>query len=416
MTVGRSRWRGRILALVGIVLCAFSLRSAVASLSPMYDLIQADFPLSSATIGLIGTLPPLCFAVFGFVTPMLERAVGLERLTIVALAVIATGLVGRGFSPDATGLVMWTAVVFAGVGVGNILLPPLVKKYFPDRIGLMMTLYTTSMAVSTFLPPMVAVPVADAAGWRFSLGLWGAFAIAGLIPWLAMLWQGRGAERSPEETATGPIPIAPQNRAVFARLIRIPLVWALMAVFATSSATAYVTFAWFPTILMDISGVDAATAGFLLSLFALLALPVSLLVPILAVRFQATRALFFIGVAGGVTGLSGFLLAPLPSLLWLWTTLFGLVGTLFPLALVLISIRSRTPESAVLLSSFVQSVGYVGVAGFPLMIGVIHDASGSWTIPLLILIAVFVLAMPAGFLAGRRTTVEEEWERRHGAW
>lgn len=435
MTAVRSPWRGRILAVLGIFLCAFSLRSAVASLSPMYDLISAEIPLSSPVIGLIGTLPPVCFAVFGLLTPLLERWLGLERLTVLALSVISAGLIGRAFAGDAIGLVLWTALIFAGVGMGNILLPPLVKKYFPDRIGSLMTLYTLAMALSTFLPPLVAVPMADAAGWRVSLGLWGVFAIAGLIPWLLMLWRPSAAplttappagpagaphpssegHRPVAEPVTGPIATAPQNRSAFARMGRVPLVWALAVTFGTSSVMAYVTFAWFPTVMIDIAGVDAATAGFLLSLFAFIALPASLLVPVLVVRLRATRPLFLVGVISGLVGLTGLLLFPMPSLLWLWTVLYGLVGLLFPLALVLISIRSRTPESAVLLSSFVQSVGYTGAAVFPMLIGVLHDLTDSWSVPILVLIGVLLFAIPFGIIAGRRTTVEAEWERRHRA-
>src|SRR5690606_37843467 len=114
----------------------------------------------------------------------------LERLTVVALTTITAGLALRGAVGDSTGLLLTTALIFAGVGMGNILMPPLVKKFFPDRIGLMMTLYTSAMAVSTFVPPLIAVPVADAAGWRFSIALWGVFALAGVIPWVLMLLRG----------------------------------------------------------------------------------------------------------------------------------------------------------------------------------------------------------------------------------
>jgi CP family cyanate transporter-like MFS transporter len=436
-------WRGRVLAVLGILLCAFSLRSAVASLSPVVDHIAADFPLSSAALGLIGTMPPVCYAVFGLLTPLLERVFGLEKLTVIALGAITAGLVLRGLVTDSIGLLLTTALVFAGVGIGNILMPPLVKKYFADRLGLMMTIYTTAMAFSTFVPPLLAVPVADAAGWRVSLGMWGAFAIAGMIPWIVMLARPRGPlvpldrrrdpnlrdredalrqaqERSLEDqgefAATGPIPTAPGNRALFGRLARIPLVWALAIVFGTSSTMAYVAFAWLPTILIDLSGVSSATAGLLLSLFAFIGLPASLLVPVLVVRFQATRVLFLVGALGGALGIIGLLVAPSPALLPLWVVLYGLAGVLFPLSLVLISIRARTPESAVLLSSFVQSAGYVMAAVFPVLVGVLHEATDGWTVPLLVVAIVLVASIPAGIMTGRRVTVEDEWERRHGRW
>src|SRR5690606_14025000 len=260
-------------------------------------------------------------------------------------------------------------LIFAGVGMGNILMPPLVKKHFPDRLGLMMTLYTSAMAVSTFMPPLIAVPVADAAGWRFSIALWGVFALAGVIPWVMMLVRGRatsassasrevwvqgpaeGNAESIPEPMTGPIPTTPANRRLFGRLARIPLVWAVSATFATSSTMAYVSFAWLPSVFIDIAGVDAATAGLLLSLCAAISLPASLLVPVLVVRMQATRPLVLVGSIGGMAGLAGLILAPAPGLLVLWTMLFGLNGVLFPMALVLISIRARTPETAVVLSS-----------------------------------------------------------------
>lgn len=434
----RPLWQGRALAVLGILLCAFSLRSAVASLSPVIGLVQQDFPLAPAVIGLIGSAPPVCFAVFGLVTPMLERLLGLERLTAVALALIAVGLVLRGVVGDSIGLLVTTAVVFAGVGMGNILMPPLVKKHFPDRIGLMMTLYTSAMALSTFLPPLVAVPVADAAGWRFSIAMWAVFALAGLIPWMVMLTrppQPRAAGPKTESSTgsasdavtggqpqiapsplTGPIPTSPRTRSLFGRLVRIPLVWALSATFATSSTMAYVSFAWLPTVFIDIAGVDAATAGLLLSLCAAISLPASLLVPVLVVRMQATRPLALVGALGGLVGLAGLILAPTPGLIGLWAVLFGLNGVLFPLALVLISIRSRTPESAVVLSSFVQSVGYTIAAVFPVLFGVLNAATGSWTPSLLMLAGVLIAVIPAGMMAGRRRTVEDEWERRHGAW
>ncbi|HCS60748.1 MAG TPA: MFS transporter [Microbacterium sp.] len=433
--IAQPLWRGRALAVLGIVLCAFSLRSAVASLSPLLGYITVEFPLPTAVIGLIGTAPPVCFAIFGLLTPLFERRLGLERVTVIALTAIAIGLVLRGFSVGPVSLLATTALIFAGVGMGNILVPPLVKKYFPDRLGMMLTLYTTAMSVSTFLPPLIAVPVADAVGWRMSLGLWGVFAVAGALPWIAMLMTGRTtavtpparpvtlpietvstSASDPAELSTGPIAIAPTNSRAFRRLVRLPLAWSIAVVFSTSSIMAYVSFAWLPSIVADIEGVTATAAGLLLSLFAVMSLPASLLVPVLVVRFQATRQLYTVALISGLLGIAGLLFWSNAVTVWLWTGLFGIVGVMFPLALVLVSIRSRTPESAVALSSFVQSAGYVIAAGFPLLVGVLHDLSGSWTIPLLVIGGVLIVTIPFGIIAGRRRTVEEEWERRHGRW
>src|SRR6478752_2600881 len=123
MSTPRPLWQGRSLAVIGIVLFAFSLRSAVASLSPLIDHITVDFAMPAAIIGLIGTAPPVCYAVFGILTPIFERRLGLERLTVIAIVVVTIGMILRGFAADALALLLSTSLIFAAVGVGNILLP-----------------------------------------------------------------------------------------------------------------------------------------------------------------------------------------------------------------------------------------------------------------------------------------------------
>lgn len=403
----RTLWRGRTLTVIGIVLFAFSLRSAVASLSPLVDHITDDFAMPAAVIGLIGTAPPVCYAVFGILTPFFERRLGLERLTVISIAVVAVGMLLRGFAADAVGLLLGTALIFAAVGVGNILLPPLVRTYFPDRIGLMTTVYSTTMAVATLTPPLIAVPVADASDWRISLGMWAVFAAIALIPWIAMLVRDRAAAADDDIEAPNP--------RVFGRMWRLPLAWALAVGFLAAGTVAYVSFAWLPQLLVDVAGVTPAQAGALLALFAAMGLPASLLVPLLVTRFHATRALFGVAVVTGLTGVAGLLFAP-QAAPWLWVVLIGLEPLLFPLTLVLLGLRTRTHEGSVALSGFVQSIGYAIVALFPIGVGLLHDATGSWTGPLIVLGCVMAAAIPAGVVVSRRVTIEEDWERRHGAW
>lgn len=389
------------------MLFAFSLRSAVASLSPVLAFISADFPMPPAIVGLIGTVPPVCYAVFGILTPQLERRFGLERLAVAAMIVVTAGMVWRALAGGSVTLLLATAVIFAAVGVGNILLPPLVKKYFPDRIGLMTTIYSTTMALATLSPPLIAVPVADAAGWRVSLGMWGLFAVVAMIPWIALLVRARNAGHDEDiETA---------NPQVFGRMWRLPLAWALTVGFTVSGVIAYTSFAWLPTILADTAGVTPAAAGALLSLFAAMGLPSSLLVPILVVRYNATRALFGFAVVAGLVGTGGLLFAP-GAATWLWVAGLGLATLLFPLTLVLLGLRVRTHEASVALSGFVQSIGYAIVALFPFGIGLLHGATDSWTWPLIILAGVVATAIPAGVVAARARTVEDDWERHHGPW
>jgi len=274
------------------VLVAFSLRSAVASLSPILAEIGADFTVPSWILGLIGAAPPICFAVFGIVTPALERRFGLERLAAAAMIVAAAAMIGRALASDALLLLLGTAVLFAAIGVGNVVLPPLIKKYFPDRSGSMTALYSALLAVAAFVPPLVAVPVADAAGWRFSLGLWAVFALAAIVPWVAMVVraprQARGPVGESRGTEAGDEVDEPAPQ-VLGRLARVPLAWALAVTFAISSASVYVCFAWLPVVLVDVAGVDHAAAGALLSLFGAMGLPWSVLVPMAATPVEPHR-------------------------------------------------------------------------------------------------------------------------------
>ncbi|MRG61424.1 MFS transporter [Agromyces sp. CFH 90414] len=401
----RSLWAGRTLALLGILLVAANLRTGVASLSPIIAQVDADIPLPPALIGLLGMLPPLCFAVFGIFTPVFAKRFGLEKTLVGALVGLAAGLAARGFAPDAAWLVAASAVVFAAVGIGNVLLPPLVKRYFPDRVGLVTTAYVTIVSVSTFVPPLVAVPVADAAGWRVSLGEWALFVVVAIVPWVALLVHPRSSTRVvvPEEAPPGQV----------RRTLRSPLAWALAAVFGVSSVNAYVMFAWLPTILADIAGSSPAEAGALLSLFAAMGLPAALLVPILAARYGKVRLLVVIAVAAFLLGYGGLLLAPATAT-WLWVALIGTGPLLFPLALVLINLRTRTHEGSIALSGVVQSAGYLFAALAPLAIGLLHDATDGWIWPLIVLAATAVPAGIAGFIVARPGYLEDDRVRSKG--
>jgi CP family cyanate transporter-like MFS transporter len=392
---------------VAVVLLALTLRIAVASLSPLLTIISRDFALPAAVVGLIGMAPPVAFALSGIVTPIIERRVGLERLVLVAAIVAATTLGLRAMATDAWTLLAATAGVFASVGVANVLIPAVVKKYFPERVGLMTTVYTTTMAVATFTPPLVAVPLANAIGWRGSFAVWAFVGVAAVLPWVVTSLRARdGRDDIVEEP----------RAAVLSRVVRVPQAWALVLTFAVNSSVAYGMFAWLPAILIDTAGVDAATAGSLLALFSFMGLPVALVVPLLVARLRRTTPFYALAVATGLAGVAGLLFAP-GTATALWVVLIGLPPLMFPMVLVLFGVRTRSHETAVALSGFVQSLGYALAALAPLTIGVAHEITGGWTAGLLVLGGAVVIVVPAAIVVARSETIEEAWERRHGrAW
>ncbi|MBG6214675.1 MAG: MFS transporter [Cryobacterium sp.] len=401
--VSRRLWAGRGLALLGIILVAANLRNAVAALSPIVTEINVDIPLGAVSLGVLGMLPPVCFAVSGIFTPMITRRHGLEQPLILALVAILVGHVTRGLSGSITMLIIGSVIAFAGLGIGNVLLPPLVKKYFPDRVGLVTSLYVTVVSLSTLVPPLIAVPVADAAGWRVSLGMWMLLALLALVPWITLLMRHR-AVRTPSPE------VEEADATILGRLWTSSIAWAITGVFAASSLNAYAMFAWLPRLLVDTAGVTPAQAGTLLAVYAGMGIPCALTIPVLTARMTNVGPLVYIGVFAFVAGDLGLLFAP-DTLTWLWVSLAGLGPLFFPLALVLINLRTRTHAGAVALSSFVQSIGYTLGALGPLVFGLVHDLTGGWTWPLLFLMVIALAIVIAGAVIGRPHMLEDDLAR-----
>ncbi len=399
------------MALLGIVLVAVNLRTAVTAISPIADEIRIDIALGSVGLGIIGALPPVAFAVSGLFGAMLARRVGLERLLVISIVVMIAGHVARASAGSYSFLLLGSAVVFAGIGIGNVLLPPLVKRYFPDRIGLLTTMYASFRALSTAVPAALAVPIADSRGWRVSLGLWSVFAVGGLIPWIIVLLQDRRERAALDALGDDASDLPEPEPRLVGRLSHSKTAWAITLIFALSSFQAYSMFSWLPQLLIDVADVAPAHAGTLLGLYAIVGLPASLVVPVLVAKMRNAGVLVLVGIISFVLGYLGLLLLP-TVLTPLWVVLAGLGPMLFPAALVLINLRTRSPHASVALSGFVQGFGYgIGICG-PLLIGIVHDATGGWTVPLVLLIAVAVACVVPARMLRQPAFVEDELEAR----
>jgi CP family cyanate transporter-like MFS transporter len=397
-------WAGRTAALVGIVLVAFSLRQAVAAISPILGDIRVDIPLSTLDVGWLGTLPPLLFAASGFVAPRVSRKLGLDGGIVLAMLLMTAGHLIRALAPGVAVLLVGSIVAFAGTGIGNVLLPAIVRRYFPDRVALLTAVYACIVGVSTAVPAALAAPVAQQAGWRFSLGIWSVTSIAALIPWLVISVRER-RQRLSDAISVGSSPphlITGLGRSRVARSVTL--------VFSTSTILTYASFAWLPEILGDVAGTTPTEGGVLLAVTGLIGVPGALLAPLLVARFRNVGWLIAAGIVSFVLGYLGLLLAPAPLTL-LWVLLIGLGSILFPVCLVLINSRTRTPAGTVALSSFAQGIAYALGALGPLLVGLLHDISRGWTVPLLFLLAVTLVASIPAITLSRPAFVEDELAR-----
>lgn len=397
-------WAGRSTALLGIVLVAVNLRTAVAAISPIADRISRDIDLDDVGLGLIGAIPPVAFALSGLFGAALARRIGLEPLTLVCIIAIVAGQVVRGVAPSYAVLLVGSMVTFAGIGIANILLPPLVKRYFPDRVGLLTAVYVGMMAIGTAVPSALAVPVADGAGWRVSVGMWSVLSLISLVPWIIVADRHR-RDRRAAALVEDPGIAGPMRMP--GRITRSRTAWAITLIFAVSSFNAYACFSWLPKLLVDSAGVGQADAGVLLALYSLVGLPSALIVPGIVARLTNVGWVIWSGAAAIIGGFLGMLLAPAAAP-WLWVALAGLGPLLFPAALVLINLRTRTEHGSIAVSAFAQGVGYIGGAAGPLVIGVVHEMTDGWNVPILVFLTTAGAAIAAGVVLGRRGFVEDE--------
>ncbi|MBU8977551.1 MFS transporter [Lysobacter sp. MMG2] len=415
--LARPLWRDRALVLAGIAMSAFNLRTAVTSLTPLLDRLGENFGFGSTMTGVLGMVPTAAFALFGVVTPAIAHRLGLERTALLSMVLAALGLFVRAFVGDTAMLLVTSALALSGMGMGNVVLPPLVKRYFADRVGTVSTLYITVLQLGTILPALLAVPLAQAAGWRVSLGAWSLIAAAAALPWIGVLWMERyGHSRQAQVLANAHYrAVAPGDEApeldgakqVDGRVWRSPVAWGLTLMFGMTSLTTYSMFTWLPRLLVEAGG-SPALGGTMVALFSTMGLLSALVLPALAVRIANP---FPIVVACGVSYLAAFaglLLAPMAAPL-LWVALLGLGPSTFPLSLTLINLRTRTPGGSSRLSGFVQGVGYSLSCLGPLLFGWLHASTRGWAGPFAFLALCLLALLYGGWLASKPRMLEDTW-------
>lgn len=371
----------------GLLVVAANLRPSLTAVGPVLDQIQADMGLAPTVAGLLTTLPLLAFAIVSPMVPRLAAQFGAERLLWAALLMLSLGILVR-WLPTATGLFTGTVLIGAGIAVGNVLLPSLIKRDFPAKVGLLTAAYATIMGAVAALASGVAVPISQTAsgGWRMALGCWIALALVAVVLWL------------PQLRAARPISAATTRKRL---PWRSALAWAVTAFMGLQSLGFYVAVTWLPQVFQD-SGVSSTAAGWLLFVFQAVAVLISLALPV-ALRWASDqRAVAVASSAVLLAGYIGLLVAPQWALLW--TVVLGLGGgACLVLALAFLSLRAHDAEAAGGLSAMAQSVGYLMAAVGPVVFGLLHTVSSGWHAPIILLCAAAAGQVIVAWMAGRGT-------------
>lgn len=388
---------GRLAPYLGIVLVSFGLLTSVTSFSPLAAQIADSIHLTPLTYGLLGMLAPVILGIMGFVTPAVARRLSLEGTILLAAVFIALGQLLRSFAGEAMGFFAWSIVATLGIGAANMLLPALIKRFFPDRVVGVSTVYSVLLVASSIYPPLFAVPLAQAFGWRVSIGVWFLIEAIAVIPWLLVAVR---AKRSLEERPIAHIP-AGLNRRVW----RSRTSWALVGGYATATFNFYIMVAWLPTLLGETGHTSPAMGGTLLSLYSVVGIATGLLIPRMLHQVENIGSIFTgISVLTAV-GYLGLLAAP-GTLTWVWVVLAGVAPSFFTTVLVGLNYRSRTDFGVVALGGMVTACGYLLGATGSLIVGALRSAGAPWSVTLFMLLASLLVPVISGLGLRRRIDVD----------
>ncbi|ECO6365674.1 CynX/NimT family MFS transporter [Salmonella enterica subsp. enterica] len=375
------------LLIAGILMIATTLRVTFTGAAPLLETIRSDYGLSTAQTGLLTTLPLLAFALVSPLAAGIARRFGMERSLFAAMLLICAGIALRSL-PSAALLFAGTAIIGCGIALGNVLLPGLIKRDFSQHVARLTGAYSLTMGAAAALGSALVVPLAlHGFGWRSALLMLMLFPLLAFLIWLPQWRTTRSANLS-------------SSRALHERGIwRSPLAWQVTLFLGLNSLIYYVIIGWLPTILIS-HGYSEAQAGSLHGLLQLATAAPGLAIPLILHRFNDQRwiaALVSLLCAVGAAGLWF-----VPGQAVIWTLLFGFgSGATMILGLTFIGLRASSAHQAAALSGMAQSVGYLLAACGPPVMGKLHDASGSWYLPLSGVTVLAIIMAIFGLYAGR---------------
>jgi CP family cyanate transporter-like MFS transporter len=392
------RAAGTGLILLGIVLIAANLRLTVSATGALLDQLGSSLHLSSGIESFLTAVWPLAFAVGGISGSWLARRYTAGTVIMAALCALALGQLVHSLH-DTAALVAGSVLAGLGIALANVLLPVVVRQYFPDRVGQVTGMYAMVLSGGAAVAALASVPVAN--GFHnvdAGLAIWVIPAVIGLAAWFAARPQ-RAAH--PTNAAAAPVGAHLPLR----HLARQRLAWAMAALFGLQSMGAYVIMGWLPSVLSS-AGMSASAAGAVLSTVFFINIPISYAAPHFGARMKDQRPLLIGLSAMGLVGFVGLIIAP-GSLAWVWAVFLAFGMAVFPVVLAFFPARGGTAQGTAALSTFSQSIGYLLAAVVPLTFGVLHEATGSWTGPLLIVVVATVLQAVVGLYvaSSRRGTV-----------
>ncbi|GKX29090.1 putative transporter YycB [Vallitalea longa] len=387
----------KIFIILSIVFISFNLRAPITAVGSIIDLIKNEYNLSSGMAGFITTLPLIAFAVVSPFVSQISSKLGYGLTMLSGLVFMIVGEIIRSYT-NSFGLFAGTTLIGIGIAIGNVLIPSIIKLRFSKNVGIVTSIYTTSMCIFAAVGSGVSVPLAVGLdfGWRNALAVWTVLTLITVFIWFPQLKKSKGSMS--KETMIKDS----KGKSIW----KSPLAWWVTLFMGTQSLLFYCLVAWLPSIITS-KGMSAEFSGMMALLFQLVGLPATLLMPIIADRFKDQKVITTISSLIYLVGMSLLLVSDSKISIIVSLIFVGLgMGGSISISIAFISLRSPNAKKAAELSGMSQSAGYLLAATGPLLIGFIFDRTLSFTVPIILLIVCIILLICFGLKASKNEVVE----------
>lgn len=379
-----------VFGIIAFVLIGLNLRAGITGASALLHDLQEVLGYGAFVAAVIPSVPTLCFAVAGAATSWLTRRMGVEKAILLALGMLAAGLLVRGI-PSTGMLLAGTVVGMSGLAVCNVAMPSFIREHYADRTSLMTALYTVTMTTGATATAVMVVPVAQLLGSASAgLGSIGLLSVAAFLGFLPVALHAHRNATPGQGASISPWPLIRTRKGAL-----------LTAIFTLQALLAYAVLSWFPYMLTT-TGLTATDSGLIYGLMQLVSVPAGMVLLAIGSRPRMLRPAFYLASVTMLLGITALMLLP-AALAAVPAALLGFGLGIFPLVMVMISRSGRSTAETTAMSTLAQSVGYLLATAGPFGMGLLHSATGGWTVPLILLLAIALTQIVVGHLLTART-------------
>ncbi|EOU1336221.1 MFS transporter [Cronobacter malonaticus] len=363
-----------IFAIIAFIV-GLNLRPILASIGPLFTVLQREAGLSATAFSLLTTLPVAMMGVAALSGPWLLANVGAVRGIMAALVILLLACLVRGFTATLTGLMITALAGGTSIGIIQALMPALIKKAYATSASTFMSLFSTGIMAGAAMAAASAEPLFARVGLKPALASAGALALLALVLWFALI-----RHRQAQETVSAPVSVSSSRT------------WLLLLFFGIGTGAYTLVLAWLPPLYIQ-AGWSARHSGYMLAWLTLTEVVAGFVVSALIHRFPDRRFPLIVVLLVLLAGLLCLVFSPGTTPV-LSTLLLGTgIGALFPLSLIVTFDHARTPAEAGKLLSKVQGGGYMIAALMPLIAGIVRDSNVPLTAAWLVMSAGVVVLM-----------------------